>query len=170
VGLWNLSATFDGSHAEATTRNDNRYSTSSTAYTDMLAQAGGHAVADRRAALAARSGADGVEEHHQLLHQPADLWWPRDPPAGRPYGADHQGGLRLHRARQPQHLGTGSNLKRGDLSAGFNLAIPVTSRRENFGAALGDITLNISGGLDNLSDFGVITNWSGGATWGITPS
>jgi hypothetical protein len=62
----------------------------------------------------------------------------------------------------------GTSLKRGDLSTGFNLAIPITSRKEHFGEALGDITLNVSGGLDNLSDFGVITNWSAGATWGLT--
>ena len=65
-------------------------------------------------------------------------------------------------------------LNRGDGSVGVNLGIPITSRREEFGAGLGDITLNFSAGVDRLSgasqlsNGGTVANWSGGVTWGVT--
>lgn len=61
-----------------------------------------------------------------------------------------------------------TRLKRGDASAGINLALPITSRRESSGAKLGDITLNFSAGLNHLSDFGTLSDWSAGVTWGVT--
>lgn len=56
-------------------------------------------------------------------------------------------------------------LDRTDVSAGFNLAVPITSRREGFLDAVGDISLNLSGGLNRLSDFGTLTDWNAGLTW-----
>lgn len=56
-------------------------------------------------------------------------------------------------------------LDRTDVSAGFNLAVPITSRREGFLDAVGDISLNLSGGLNHLSDFGTLTDWNAGLTW-----
>lgn len=61
-----------------------------------------------------------------------------------------------------------TDLTRGNANAGFTLGIPVTSRREGVWDAVGDVTLNLSGGADHLSDFGKLYNWSGGLTWGIT--
>jgi len=170
VGLWNLSATFDGSHAEATTRNDNRFVTTSTAYTDMLAQASAGTLSLTGALPSLPDPGQTVSKSITNSFTSLVTFGGRviRLPGGH-MGLTTKAGFAYTNLDSHSTLGTGSNLKRGDLSAGFNLAIPVTSRRENFGAALGDITLNISGGLDNLSDFGVITNWSGGATWGITP-
>lgn len=59
-------------------------------------------------------------------------------------------------------------LKRGDVLGGVNLALPLTSKGEDFLGAIGDITLNLSGGLDHLSDFGTLTDWSVGITWSPT--
>ena len=61
-----------------------------------------------------------------------------------------------------------TELTRGRVKGGFNLGVPITSRREGFGDALGDITLNLTGGLAHLSDFGTLTDWSAGLSWGIT--
>jgi hypothetical protein len=61
-----------------------------------------------------------------------------------------------------------TSLKRGDLSAGVNIGIPITSRREEFGAAIGDLSLNLQGGVNHLSDFGTLTDWTVGLNWGIT--
>ena len=58
-----------------------------------------------------------------------------------------------------------TRLKRGDLSGGINLSLPLTSRRENVLSALGDMTLNLSAGVNRLSDFGTLTDWSAGLTW-----
>jgi len=66
--------------------------------------------------------------------------------------------------------GVTTSLKRGDLSAGVNVGIPITSRREDFGAAIGDLTLNFQGGVNELSDFGTLTDWTAGVNWGITES
>jgi hypothetical protein len=57
------------------------------------------------------------------------------------------------------------NLRRGDISLGTNIGLPITSRRENFGAGLGDLSLNFSAGYNELSDFGALTDWSAGLTW-----
>jgi len=61
-----------------------------------------------------------------------------------------------------------TRLKRGDLSGGINLALPLASRRENVAAALGEVTLNLSAGVGRLSDFGTLTDWSAGLTWQLT--
>ncbi|MXP25062.1 TonB-dependent receptor [Altererythrobacter indicus] len=60
-------------------------------------------------------------------------------------------------------------LTRGDISAGANVGIPIASRREGVLDAIGDLYFNLSGGVDRLSDFGTLANWSAGFTWGVTP-
>ena len=60
------------------------------------------------------------------------------------------------------------SLNRFRVQGGANLAIPITSRRENFGAGVGDITINLSGNWSNVSDFGTVNDWSAGITWGPT--
>jgi iron complex outermembrane recepter protein len=59
-------------------------------------------------------------------------------------------------------------LKRGNLSAGANISVPLTSRRDDVLAAIGDITFNASAGIDHLSDFGTLFDWNLGLTWGLT--
>ncbi|MXO57481.1 TonB-dependent receptor plug domain-containing protein [Pontixanthobacter gangjinensis] len=61
--------------------------------------------------------------------------------------------------------GTAVQLKRGDLSGGFNIAIPITSTRDDVLAAFGSITLNGQAGFNNYSDFGTLYRWSGGVNW-----
>ena len=64
--------------------------------------------------------------------------------------------------------GVTTSLKRGDLSAGINVGMPITSRREEFGEEIGDLSLNFQGGVNQLSDFGTLTDWTVGLNWGIT--
>ena len=61
--------------------------------------------------------------------------------------------------------GTAAQLTRGDLSGGLNLSVPITSRREGFLDAAGDITLSGQVGFNHLSDFGTLYDWSGGLRW-----
>jgi hypothetical protein len=61
-----------------------------------------------------------------------------------------------------------TKLTRGDLNAGLNLGLPITSRRDNVLGAVGDISLNLSAGINRLSDFGTLFDYSAGVTWGIT--
>lgn len=61
-----------------------------------------------------------------------------------------------------------TDLSRQRLATGFNLAIPLTSRDEEFLGAVGNLTLNLSGGVDELSDFGTLMDWTAGLSWGVT--
>jgi hypothetical protein len=61
-------------------------------------------------------------------------------------------------------LGT-TQLTRGNLNAGVNLSVPISSTREGFLDAIGDLSLNLGAGVDYLSDFGTLTDWNAGATW-----
>jgi hypothetical protein len=69
------------------------------------------------------------------------------------------------KSRDTRNQGREISLKRGNANAGVNIGIPITSRREDFGAAIGDLNLNLSGGIDHLSDFGTLTDWSAGFNW-----
>lgn len=60
------------------------------------------------------------------------------------------------------------NLKRGDAQAGFSVDLPITSRKEGFGAGVGDISLNANAEVHRLSDFGTLYNWGGGLTYSPT--
>ncbi|QUL39259.1 TonB-dependent receptor [Erythrobacter sp. JK5] len=62
----------------------------------------------------------------------------------------------------------GTDLTRGDLSTGANLVLPITSRRNGFADALGSFTLNAQVGLNHLSDFGTLGDYTLGLTWGVT--
>ena len=58
-----------------------------------------------------------------------------------------------------------TDLTRGNLNGGISLAVPITSTRDNFLSAMGDISLNLSGGFDKLSDFGTLYDWSASLIW-----
>ena len=61
-----------------------------------------------------------------------------------------------------------TQLTRGRINGGVNLAVPLTSSREGFLGAVGDITLNAAAGIDHLSDFGTLTDLTLGLTWNLT--
>ncbi|HBQ92711.1 MAG TPA: hypothetical protein DD795_07925, partial [Erythrobacter sp.] len=61
--------------------------------------------------------------------------------------------------------GVETSLDRRELLAGLNLAIPLASAREGFLAPLGELTLDLGGGVEDLSDFGLLTNWNAGLNW-----
>ncbi len=58
-----------------------------------------------------------------------------------------------------------ADLDRRALSTGANLVVPITSRRNGFADALGSFTLNLQAGVDDVSDFGVLGDYSAGLTW-----
>jgi len=58
-----------------------------------------------------------------------------------------------------------ANLKRSTVSAGVNLSLPITSRRAGVLGAIGELSLSLGGGIDELSDFGTLTDWNAGLTW-----
>jgi outer membrane cobalamin receptor len=60
---------------------------------------------------------------------------------------------------------TRGRVSRSDANTRANLDIPLTDRRRNVGAALGDLSINLNGGYRRLSDFGAITAYGYGLNW-----
>ncbi|WP_336986000.1 TonB-dependent receptor [Altererythrobacter aquiaggeris] len=58
-----------------------------------------------------------------------------------------------------------TQLTRGRINGGVNVVVPIASRRENAWAGIGDLSLNLQAGIDRLSDFGTLYDWSAGLTW-----
>ncbi|MCP5395799.1 MAG: TonB-dependent receptor [Sphingomonadaceae bacterium] len=56
------------------------------------------------------------------------------------------------------------DLKRRRLAGNVNLGIPIAERGGAWGG-IGDFSLNFSAGVEDLSDFGALTNYSAGLTW-----
>ncbi len=143
LGSWRLTTTVDASHTATNTSTDNRRSQ----------------ISDLRTSTLARSRVLELSSLATLNGSPARL------PAGY-VSATFKLGFDFDRIRsRGTQNGAEVQLKRGDLTAGFNVAIPIASRRENAMAGLGDLTLNFSGGLNRLSDLGTLTDWSAGLTW-----
>ncbi len=58
-----------------------------------------------------------------------------------------------------------TRLKRTEGTAQMSVDVPLTSRRRDVGAFLGDISLNGNVETNQLSDFGNLITWGGGLTW-----
>jgi len=60
----------------------------------------------------------------------------------------------------------GARLTRSSLRSGVNLVLPIAEQGGAWGA-IGDLSLNLNASLEDLSDFGTLTDWSSGLTWGV---
>lgn len=142
LGDWQLTVTADGSHVE------------SGSAIDTLAQL---------APEQARSKTDTLTSLATLNGRPFRL------PGGDASLTVKTGfaysGIRSSDSRT---LAGDTRLTRGDSQAGFSLDLPITSRRENFGGAIGNLSLNLNGEVHHVSDFGSLTNLGGGITWAPT--
>jgi hypothetical protein len=167
VGDWRLSATADYSHVDATTRTDNRAdATALQALVDagQLSAAGALPVAALALSPDTRtdSRSDAATSLLTLTGRPLEL------PAGEVSltaraGFDYTA-LESESTRTPGL----TRLERSDLSAGLNIDLPIASRRNDVLDAIGDLSLNLNGGVDRLSDFGTLTNYGAGLTWSPT--
>lgn len=74
-----------------------------------------------------------------------------------------------HRAFESSSTRNGLRLDAdlGRTQAGGQLSIdlPISSRRRDVLAVIGDLSVNANVGYDNLSDFGALTRFGGGVTW-----
>jgi hypothetical protein len=131
---------------------------------------GGHAGDRCRPARSARCRVRPRREPQHQLQCARDRQRPAVAAArGRSLGNARRR-LQLHRARQrdTRNPGLQTSLDRGDISAGVNISIPIASRREDHWAAIGDVSFNIQAGIDELSDFGTLTDVTLGLNWGVT--
>lgn len=60
---------------------------------------------------------------------------------------------------------TKTHFKRDIVSGQLNLDVPLTSRRQDFGAVIGDLTVNGNFAAQHLSDFGTLTTLGYGLNW-----
>lgn len=165
-GRWQFSATVDGTHSETRTLIDRRADTSGLV---TAAAAGTLPITGPLPALAsagrdlATNNSERVESLITLSGRPLRV------PAGEIATTFKTGITWIDFDSLDQRSTVGPvSLQRFRVQGGINVAVPLTSRRENFGAGIGDITLNLSGNYSHLSDFGQVNDWSVGLTWGVT--
>ncbi|SFG03653.1 Outer membrane receptor proteins, mostly Fe transport [Novosphingobium sp. CF614] len=164
IGDWQLSTTVDGSYTDTETRVDRRREASAL----VAAAAAGQLAIDGPLPSVPGAGVDVARNRALSLTSLATL-------SGRPFrmpagdaNLTVKAGYDFDRTLSKDTrnaLGT-VKLPRGDLLGGVNLALPLTSA--DFLGAVGDLTLNLSGGLDRLSDFGTLKDWNAGLTWSPT--
>lgn len=166
LGRWQFTATVDGNHAETDSRFDRRANTSSLtarAASGSLPILGALPPLADAGADTTSSNTDSVTSLVTLVGRPVRL------PGGEINTTFKAGYGWSGIDSSDSRSSTGPvSLSRGDLSFGTNVAVPLTSRRENFGAGLGDVTANFSAGWNHLTDFGNLTDWSVGLTWAPT--
>jgi hypothetical protein len=165
LGEWQITGTADGSHVVSRSLTDRRADTSAL----VAAAAAGEVPLDAAIDLPsagfdrADTTTDSASSKVTAMGRPVLL------PGGEVAVTLDAGynwtGIDSEDTRNP---GVETKLSRGDINGGVNVAIPITSRREDFGAFLGDISLNLNGGIDELSDFGTLTDWSAGLNWSPT--
>lgn len=163
VGNWALALTADYAHVRTETQTDRRRDLSSL---QPLVDSGDLAANGPLPALAPRtvdralSNSDKAVSLATLSGQPFRL------PAG-PASLTVKAGFAYSAlaSEDTRNLGTPTNLKRGDMSSGFSLDLPLTSRREGFGGAIGNLSLNLNADVNRLSDFGTLWGYGAGLTY-----
>ena len=166
VGGWQLTATVDAGRTDTSSVISRRADT-------------GALVADAAAGLFPIDGPitgigdAGFDEASTLSHEAKTLVTMIGQPIWLPAGGvnvtlDAGYAWNNIESEDTRNPGLVTDLTRGDLSAGINLGIPISSVRDDHWAAIGDLTLNLNAGVDHLSDFGTLTDWSAGLTWGVT--
>lgn len=166
IGRWQFSATVDGTHAETRTLIDRRADTSglvSAAAAGTLPITGPLPTSTPAGQDLATNNSERVESLVTLSGRPLRV------PAGLVSTTFKTGITWIDFDSLDQRSALGPvSLQRFRVQGGVNVAVPLTSRRERFGAGLGDLTLNLSGNWSHLSDFGTVNDWSAGLTWAPT--
>jgi len=165
-GDWQFSATVDANHAETRSQTDRRADTSSlvaAAAAGTLPIRGPLPALTPAGTIEAETISNRVENLVTMTGRPVRL------PGGQVSATIKAGYTWIGFDTKDQASLSGPvSLTRGRVLGGVNLGIPLTSRRENFLAGAGDITLNLSADVSHLSDFGTLTGWTIGLTWGLT--
>ena len=165
-GDWKFTATVDAGHITSDTRIARRVNSTSLV---TAASAGTLAITGPLPALTS-AGSDRAYSATNTLNSLLTM-------VGRPVRLP-AGDVALTLRAGFNHSGIASEdtrsaagrsvLSRDAFSGGFNLGLPITSRRDNVLGAIGTLSLNFSAGIDHLSDFGSLVDWSAGLNWGVT--
>ncbi|WP_338103911.1 TonB-dependent receptor domain-containing protein [Pseudopontixanthobacter vadosimaris] len=163
VGDFGLTATANASHGEARSLIDRRRDLS--ALQDLVD--GGELTAGGPLPIIADAGTDRAETDTDNASALVTLRGnPLLLPGGElaltvDAGVDYQ----AIESSDSRTVGGRADLSRTDLSAGVNVGVPISSRREDFLSAIGDLTLNLNAGINHLSDFGTLYDYTAGLNW-----
>ena len=168
LGPWRLSLTDAYDHADSTTRSDQGVDPAPLQALLDAGDAGFDPFAAPAAGLLARlpedrarSRSDGADV--QFLGNGPLL----DAPAGQLTASVKLGDTEslLDTRSELAGLDRTVDLDRNDLNAQLSLDLPVASRDDHVLAFLGDLSLNVNGAVDELSDFGVLRTLGYGLDW-----
>lgn len=163
LGLWTLDTTLDASRTESTSLIDRRRDAS---VLQDLVDAGELEI-DGVLPVVPGAGVDRSESKTYTIDTLATL---RGNPILLPSGevsVTFDAGYKLNGI---DSVDTRSSVGRTSLdrrraSVGANLGIPIASAREGFLGALGELSLNLAAGVDHLSDFGTLADYTTGLSW-----
>ena len=130
-------------------------------FTSDAVYANGRTLIDRRDA----SGVDTARTKTTTIVNKATLnGFPIDLPAGE-VSATFDLGLDWKRySSEDTRADEDLEATRRRLSAGTNISVPV-AESGGFLGAVGSVRLNLGGGVEDLSDFGTLANWTAGVNW-----
>jgi iron complex outermembrane receptor protein len=167
LGEWQLTGTIDASHVKSRSQID-RYADTSAL---VAAAAAGDLALDAELDPLpdagfdeARTKTDSARTLVTAVGHPFEL------PAGE-VSVTLDTGYNWNRiaSEDTRNPGVETRLTRGDLSAGINVGVPlIAGDMEGLGETIGDLSLNLNGGVNHLSDFGTLTDWTVGLNWGPT--
>ncbi len=162
LNAFRLTSTFDASLSESETEVDRRFDTSAL----EAEAAAGRLALDTPLPVSADAGFDIARstnlsgELRNTLSGPTGSLPAGEVQATFDFGVDWQQ-VETSDTRSLQ----ASDLTRRRLFAGTNLVLPITSRRNGAGDGLGDVSLTLNAGLDDLSDFGLLGDYSISLNW-----
>ena len=165
VGDFQLTATADASYVSSTAKIDRRADTSSL----IEAAAAGTLAIDADLPALADAGFDIADTDTYSATSKLTL---RGTPVLLPAGelsTTFDLGYDWDRIEsEDSRAGSAIQLTRGNINGGINVAVPITSVRDDVLAAVGSITLNGQAGFNHYSDFGTLYRLTGGVTWAPT--
>lgn len=166
LGDWQLTGTLDASHVKSHSEIDRHTDTSAL----VAAAAAGDLALDGDLGSLPDAGFDqALTKTDSARALVTAIGHPLELPAGEVSVTLDTGYNWNHIASQDtRNLGDQTKLTRGDLTAGVNVSVPLTDRDSDVLGAVGDISLNLNAGVDYLSDFGTLTDWTVGLNWGLT--
>lgn len=162
---WQFSATVDASHADVETRIDRRANAADL----VAAAASGLLAADAALPPLGYAGADRTRSRSLSVNSLATLSGTiANLPAGE-MSTTFKAGFEHSAIRSlDSRLAGRTRLTRDNGYGGINLSVPIASRRNGVLEGLGDLSLNFSAGVAELSDVGGLADWSAGLTWNPT--
>lgn len=165
INRWQFTATVDASHSDVETRIDRRANTADL----VAAAASGLLAVDGPLPAASQAGAERTQSKSLSVNSLATLSGTiASIPAGDisttfTAGFEHSAIRSLDTRRAGR-----TRLDRDNIYGGFNLSVPIASRRNGVLEELGELSLNFSAGVADLSDVGGLADWSAGLTWNPT--